>query len=84
MAGVSVVLGLQGWAVTRLWLYYLTSACLSLVGIQLTIAWVQMQVLDTLRIRDSLVADDLRGKEQLSRPEKMQEAAGLPAVQPQV
>lgn len=84
IAGVSVVLGLQGWAVTRLWLYYLTSACLSLVGIQLTIAWVQMQVLDTLRIRDSLVADDLRGKEQLSRPEKMQEAAGLPAVQPQV
>lgn len=65
VAAASLVLGIQGWAVSRLWLYYLTSACLALVGIQLAIAWVQMQILDTLRIREDLVADDLRGKEHL-------------------
>ncbi|MCB0106374.1 MAG: glycosyltransferase family 2 protein, partial [Caldilineaceae bacterium] len=65
IALLSLILGLQGWAVSRLWLYYLTSACLALVGIQLTIAWIQMQILETLRIREDLVADDLRGKEQM-------------------
>lgn len=67
----SLALGIQGWEVSRLWLYYLTSACLALVGIQLTIAWVQMQVLDTLRLREDLVADDLRGKEQLPQREEV-------------
>lgn len=62
VAGLSLWLGLHGWTVSRLWLYYLTSACLALVGIQLTIAWVQMQVLETLHMRADLVADDLRGK----------------------
>jgi len=66
----SLALGVQGWAVSRLWLYYLTSACLALVGIQLTIAWIQMQVLDTLRLREALVADDLRGKEQMPQHSK--------------
>jgi hypothetical protein len=31
-----------------------------------------------------LVTDDMQGKEQLARPEKMQEVAGLPVAQPQV
>jgi len=60
----SLALGLQGWPVSRLWLYYLGSASLSLVGIQLTITWVQMQVLDALKARDNLIASDLRGNEQ--------------------
>jgi glycosyltransferase involved in cell wall biosynthesis len=83
VAGVSLVLGLQGWAVSRLWLYYLTSACMALVGIQLAIAWVQMQVLDTLRLREDLVADDLRGKEWLPVREKVNEGLSRPIVQPQ-
>lgn len=58
---VSLALGLQGWPVSRLWLYYLGSACLSLVGIQLIVAWIQMQVLEALRARDELVAHDLNG-----------------------
>lgn len=62
LGGASLVLGVMGWPVTRLWLYYLISACFALVGIQLAIAWVQMQVLDSLRIREDLVADDLHGK----------------------
>jgi glycosyltransferase involved in cell wall biosynthesis len=59
----SLVMAGSGVAVTRLWLYYLVSACLSLVGIQLMIAWVQVRVLDALRVRDRLVAEDMQGKE---------------------
>ncbi|MCB0104482.1 MAG: glycosyltransferase family 2 protein [Caldilineaceae bacterium] len=84
LAGVSLVLGLGGWEVSRLWLYYLTSASLALVGIQLTIAWIQIQVLDTLRIRDALVADDLQGKARLSLKPRIEENTGLPVVQPSV
>jgi glycosyltransferase involved in cell wall biosynthesis len=58
---VSLIFGLSGWPVWRLWFYYLVSASLSLVGIQLVIAWVQMQVLDALKARDALVAEDMRG-----------------------
>jgi glycosyltransferase involved in cell wall biosynthesis len=63
MALVSFVLALNGWTLTQLWLYYLASASLAVIGIQLMIAWVQLQVFDTLRIREELQADDLRGKE---------------------
>ena len=66
LGGASLVLGVMGWPVTRLWLYYLISACFALVGIQLAIAWVQMQVLDSLRIREALVADDMHGKDHVS------------------
>lgn len=84
VAGGSLLLGIRGWEVSRLWLYYLTSACLALVGIQLTIAWIQMEVLDSLRIRDALVADDLRGKERLPHKEKAEERATRQTIQPQV
>lgn len=59
----SLVLALQGWSVTQLWIYYLASACFALVGLQMVIAWVQVQVLDALHVRDELAASDLRGKE---------------------
>ncbi|MCP4167794.1 MAG: glycosyltransferase family 2 protein [Chloroflexi bacterium] len=65
LAVVSLVLGSQGWPVSRLWFYYLISACLALIGIQLVVAYVQMQVLDALRVRERLVMDDLQGKEQV-------------------
>jgi glycosyltransferase involved in cell wall biosynthesis len=61
VGAASLLLAISGWTVIQLWLYYLTSACLSLIGIQLMIAWVQMQILDTLRIRDKLVAEDMQG-----------------------
>lgn len=83
VAGLSLWLGLQGWAVARLWLYYLTSACLTLVGLQLTIAWLQIQVLETLRTRADLVADDLRGKAWLAGREKAEQGLPVVAIQPQ-
>jgi glycosyltransferase involved in cell wall biosynthesis len=63
VALVSFILALNGWTLTQLWLYYLASASFALIGIQLMIAWVQLEVFDTLRIREELAADDLRGKE---------------------
>ena len=63
---LSLGMALSGWTVNRLWLYYLTSACLTLVGIQLMIAWVQIKVLDALRVREQLVAEDMQGKEHKS------------------
>jgi hypothetical protein len=68
---ISLALGLRGLEVARLWFYYLASASLSLVGIQLLIAWVQMQVLEALKTRDSLIARDMQ-------------ANGQPAVKPAV
>ena len=69
LAFVSLGLAFSGWSLTQLWLYYLGSASLTLVGIQLMVAWVQMQVLDALRIRDELAASDLRGKETSQAPQ---------------
>lgn len=56
---LSLVLMLQDQPVDRLWFYFLASASLSLIGIQLMVAWVQMQVLFTLNERESLIAQDL-------------------------
>ena len=63
IAVVSLILALQGWTMEELWIYYLVSASFALVGIQLIIAWVQMQVLEALRVRDELVAEDMHGRE---------------------
>jgi len=58
---VSLLLGSQGWPVSRLWFYYLISFSLALIGVQLAVAYVQMQVLDALRMRSDLVVEDLQG-----------------------
>ena len=59
----SLIASLFGATLMQLWIYYLISAVLSLMGLQLIVAWVQMQTLDALRIREDLAASDLRGKE---------------------
>lgn len=77
LAIISLVMGSISWPVSRVWVYFLISASMSLVGVQLMIAWVQIQVLDTLRIRDELVAEDMRGKETV--PTVIQDARTLQA-----
>lgn len=59
LAIVSVVLGVQGWEINRLWLYLLGSAMFILVGVQLAIYWILMRVLDELSQRDMLTKKDL-------------------------
>jgi glycosyltransferase involved in cell wall biosynthesis len=51
---VSVTLAMRGWPVERLWLYLTGSAMLILVGVQLTISWLEMTVLRELSEREGL------------------------------
>lgn len=67
---VSLYLSRDGWEATKVWLYYLASASLALIGIQLTVAWIQMQVLYALSERESLIHQDMhaRGEEVVGSP----------------
>ncbi len=58
IGAVSFALGLNGWEIARLWLYFLGSAMLILIGVQLIIYWVLLRVLDELSQREMLVNRD--------------------------
>jgi glycosyltransferase involved in cell wall biosynthesis len=51
LAAGSLVMGLQGWEIARLWLYLLASAMLVLIGVHLVIYWILVGVLDELSQR---------------------------------
>lgn len=55
----SVILGVNGWEISRLWLYLLGSAMFLLVGVQLIIYWILMRVLEELSQREQLTRKDL-------------------------
>jgi glycosyltransferase involved in cell wall biosynthesis len=59
MGLISLILGISGWEIARLWLYLLGSAMLTLVSVQLIIYWILMRVLEELSQREDLVAKDL-------------------------
>lgn len=63
VAGASLLLGIRGWEVVRLWFYLLGSALLALVGIQMIILWILLRVLEELSRRDMMVMGDLNGAE---------------------
>ena len=56
---VTVILGIQGWEISRLWLYLLGSAMFILVGVQLAVYWILMRVLEELSQRELLINKDL-------------------------
>jgi hypothetical protein len=56
---VSVLLGFNGWAIDRLWLWLLGAALLSLTGLQLVISWLLMRVLEDLSVRESVTVAEL-------------------------
>jgi glycosyltransferase involved in cell wall biosynthesis len=56
---VSVTLSLNGWDITRLWFYMLSSAMLMLVGMELVIYWILLRVLDELSQREVSAEQDL-------------------------
>ena len=58
---VSLILGLNGWEIARLWLYLLAAAMLILLGTQLIIFWILMRVLDEVSQRDARVKKDMIG-----------------------
>jgi hypothetical protein len=57
----SLILGLDGWPMGRLWLWQLLGAMSILVGVQLVIGWFIMRVLEELSQRQVHVAGDMRG-----------------------
>lgn len=64
LGAMTLALGLDGWTVSRLWLYQLGSALMILVGLQLVMSWLLMRVLDELSQREALVIRDRAGREQ--------------------
>lgn len=52
LAIVSLLLGVSGWAISRLWFYLLASAMITLVGVQLVIYWILLRVLEELSRRE--------------------------------
>jgi glycosyltransferase involved in cell wall biosynthesis len=55
----SLALGVQGWEIDRLWFYLLGSALLFLAGIQLTIYWLLLRILEELSKREFLTKQDM-------------------------
>jgi hypothetical protein len=55
----SIILGANGWEISRIWLYLLGSAMMFLIGIQLFIYWVLLRVLDELSQREILTKIDM-------------------------
>jgi len=56
---ISLLLGLRGWEITRLWLWMLGSAVFVLVGVQLMLFWMLIQVLDAIDARDERIGEEL-------------------------
>lgn len=56
---VSLTLGLQGWAIDRLWFYLMGSAMTFLIGIQLIVYWVLLRILEELSQRELLTKQDM-------------------------
>jgi hypothetical protein len=54
-----LALGLTGWPVSRLWLYLVGSALLTLMGLQLVISWLLMRVLEQLSEREVRVEEEM-------------------------
>ena len=58
----TLVLGLNGWAIERLWLWMIASAMATLIGVQLIVAWIVMRVLEELSQREFKAGQDLVSK----------------------
>ncbi len=59
LGSAAFALSLSGWEMARLWFYLLVSALLIIIGVQLSISWIVMRVLEELAERESSVQRDL-------------------------
>jgi glycosyltransferase involved in cell wall biosynthesis len=59
----SLVLSFNGWDISRLWLWLVAGAMLTLTGVQLFISWIVMRVLEELSQREARVEMDLQAKQ---------------------
>jgi glycosyltransferase involved in cell wall biosynthesis len=56
---VSFFMGLNGWSIERLWLYFLVAAMLVLQGLELFVFWVIVRVLEELSQREIMSQKDI-------------------------
>jgi hypothetical protein len=56
----TLVLGFNGWDISRIWLYLLGSALMMLVGVQLIFSWFLIRVLSELSKRGEATSRDMR------------------------
>ncbi len=82
LAVASLLLGLKGWPLTRLWFWLLISAMSFIVGLQLVVSWFIMRVLEELSQREVRVTDDLQGDaaDEIEAEAVAQQPAGAVAV----
>jgi glycosyltransferase involved in cell wall biosynthesis len=59
MVVVSLVLGLRGWEIERIWFYLVGSALVFIIGMQLAIYWLLLRVLEELSKRELLTRQDM-------------------------
>src|SRR5215207_4568913 len=59
IGAASLILGLRGWEIERIWFYLLGSALVFLVGIQLVIYWLLLRTLEELSKREVLTKQDM-------------------------
>ncbi|MCP4544432.1 MAG: glycosyltransferase family 2 protein [Chloroflexi bacterium] len=57
----SLGLSIGGWSIDRLWFWLLYAVMLLMVGLQLTVFWLIMRVLDELNRREIEIAQDMEG-----------------------
>lgn len=57
----SLSLSIGGWPIDRLWFWLLYAVMLLIVGLQLTVFWLIMRVLDELNRREIEIAQDMEG-----------------------
>ncbi len=76
LGSLSLVLGLQGWEITRLWLWQLGSALFLLVGAQFMLFWLLIRVIAALSHRDEGIGSDLMGREAVQPVALRHSAAG--------
>lgn len=77
LGATSLALGLNGWEISRLWLWLVGSALFTLMGLQLFISWVQMRVLEALSDRQARtfteITTDLSGEREIQHGRKKEE-----------
>ncbi len=59
IGAVSLVLGVRGWDIDRLWFYLLSSAMIFLVGVQLFVYWLLLRILEELSQREVQIKSDM-------------------------
>jgi hypothetical protein len=67
MGILSLVFGLKGWQITRLWFWQLGSALFLLAGVQFVLFWMLIRVMHALKQRQERVGEDLLGSETTPR-----------------